>query len=334
MNGRERYDATLRGELVDHLPRVPILMQYAAEHIGSDYGRYAADFRVLTESHLRCATDFGMDQLSVISDAYRECSAFGAEVRFEVTGPMCDRAPLQDTRDLSRLERPDPHRSPRMLDRLEAVRRFREETGDEYSIMGWVEGPAAEAADVRGVTSFLLDFYDDEAFACELMDLCLDVGIEFARAQVEAGADTVGVGDAVVSQISPAMYESLVLPRQRRLVAAIKDTGARVRLHICGDITHLLPGIAELPIDILDVDHMVDLAVVRETIPAEVALAGNLDPVAAVAGGTPESIREGVLACYRTVGNPFLVNAGCEIPSGTPPENLRALCEPVPYAPA
>ncbi len=26
-----------------------------------------------------------------------------------------------------------------------------------------------------------------------------------------------------------------------------------------------------------------------------------------------------------------MVNAGCEIPSGTPVENLRALCEWVPY---
>jgi uroporphyrinogen-III decarboxylase len=34
-------------------------------------------------------------------------------------------------------------------------------------------------------------------------------------------------------------------------------------------------------------------------------------------------------AAYETVGNPFIVNAGCKIPSGTPEENLKALCEPV-----
>jgi uroporphyrinogen-III decarboxylase len=31
------------------------------------------------------------------------------------------------------------------------------------------------------------------------------------------------------------------------------------------------------------------------------------------------------------VGNPYMVNAGCEIPSGTPEENLSALCDPIPY---
>ena len=34
---------------------------------------------------------------------------------------------------------------------------------------------------------------------------------------------------------------------------------------------------------------------------------------------------------YEAVGNPYLVNAGCEIPSGTPPDNLLALCGMLPY---
>ena len=47
--------------------------------------------------------------------------------------------------------------------------------------------------------------------------------------------------------------------------------------------------------------------------------------------GNPESIRETLSNIYREVGNPYMVTAGCEIPSGTPEENLKALCEPIPY---
>jgi uroporphyrinogen decarboxylase len=107
--------------------------------------------------------------------------------------------------------------------------------------------------------------------------------------------------------------------------------GAKVRLHICGNITHLLPGIASLGIDVLDVDHMVDLRTVRKAVGPKVAIAGNLDPVTAVLRSTPDHIRAHVLSCYSEAGNPFIVNAGCEIPSATPAENLRALCEPVPF---
>jgi uroporphyrinogen-III decarboxylase len=45
--------------------------------------------------------------------------------------------------------------------------------------------------------------------------------------------------------------------------------------------------------------------------------------------GTPASIRAALRETYNKVGQPYMINAGCEIPSGTPKENLLALCEPI-----
>ena len=178
-----------------------------------------------------------------------------------------------------------------------------------------------------------MDLLDDEAFAADLMARCVDTGNDFARAQIAAGADTIGIGDAIASQVSPDQYERLILPHEQRPVRAVRDLGALVRLHICGNITHLLPGLGSLPIDILDVDHMVDMGAVRQAVGATVALAGNIDPAAGVRFGRPAGIREQIGEAYRRVGNPFMVCAGCEIPSGTPAENLKALCAPVAWRP-
>ncbi len=331
MNGYERYTGVLEGRPVDFLPRVPILMQYAAEHIGSDYAAFASDYHVLVEANERCAGDFRIDQLGCISDPYRETHGFGARIEYVTDGPPRSTHPLRDTKDLSVLSKPDPLGSERMLDRVRAVRAYRGSSGGKYSILGWVEGPAAEAADLRDVITFLMDMMEDEVYACELMDLCLEVAVEFACAQVKAGADTIGIGDAIASQVSPAVYERLIQPREKKLVEAVRAAGAYVRLHICGDITHLLPGIAALGVDILDVDHMVSMRAVRDAVGVETVLAGNIDPAGGVLAGTPSSIREKILGTYGEVGNPYMVNAGCEIPSGTPVENLRALCEPLPY---
>jgi MtaA/CmuA family methyltransferase len=217
-----------------------------------------------------------------------------------------------------------------MLDRLKTITEFKKTCDGAYSIMGWVEGPAAEAADLRGVTNFLTDTIDDPEFLSDLMDRCVEVGIEFAEAQIASGADTIGIGDAIASQISPRFYEAAIQKREKTLVRAIHAAGARVRLHICGNITHLLPGIADLGVDILDVDHMVDMVRARR-IMGGVTLSGNIDPVSGVLHGTPASIRQYVINTYSTVGNPYMVNAGCEITPRTPPENLKALCEPISY---
>ena len=58
MNSRQRYEAMLRGEAVDLLPRTPILMQFASEYIESPYGAFCSDFRVKVDGNVRCAEDF------------------------------------------------------------------------------------------------------------------------------------------------------------------------------------------------------------------------------------------------------------------------------------
>lgn len=331
MTSLQRYFAGVKGEPVDFLPRVPILMQFAAEYIGSTYGRFASDFRVLVEANLRCRDDFGFDQVSAISDPYREVQGFGGRIRYEADhAPVCEETVLKDIADLSPLAvDPDPYRCERMHDRLLAVREFRNRVGGDCSILGWVEGPAAEAADLRGVQDFLMDAMTEPDAVRALLEICTRTAIRFARAQIHEGADTIGIGDAIASQLPPEIYRDLVWPFQKQIFEAVHGEGALVKLHICGDITHLLPHIAQLPIDILDLDHMVDPETARETVGPKVAIAGRLDPVADVLHGTPETIRHGVLESAKRLGLPHLVMAGCEIPPGTPPANLQALCRPV-----
>ncbi len=329
MNGRERYEAVLASRPPDVLPRIPILMQWAAEFIGSNYGAFASDYRVLVGANLACAAAFNLDQLSCISDPYRETQGFGAQIEYRSNGVPLATHPLADNPDFSRLPRPDPLVSDRMRDRIEACRLYCQTVANRYSILGWVEGPAAEAADLRGTANFLMDLLDEPNYAADLMDLCLDTGIAFARAQIASGADTIGLGDAIASQVSPSIYADLIQPREKRLVNAIHEAGGRVRLHICGDITRLLPAIADLGVDILDVDHMVSLAAVRQTVGPRVVVAGNADPVSVVLRGPPERISREMRRCADEAGMPFMVNAGCEIPAGTPIAHLRALCEPI-----
>jgi len=330
MTPKERYLAVLEGASPDILPRIPILMQYAAEFIGSNYGAFASDHKVLVEANIRCAEAFGIDQLSCISDPYRETAGLGGVIQFhENAVPQCVQAPLAETDDLSILTIPDPESAVRMRDRIDAVRLYRKRDDNQHSILGWVEGPGALAADVRGLQEFYMDLMEEPDWCGELLDICMETSRLFALAQVAAGADTIGIGDAMCSQVSASVYEHLILPRQKTLIDAIHEAGARVRLHICGQTRHLWNGITSLNVDIIDVDWMVSLSEMRSLLGPRVVLAGNADPVKDIRFGEPSAIRAGVARCRAVAGDPFMVCAGCEIPSGTPNENVRALCEPV-----
>ncbi|MHC4125942.1 MAG: uroporphyrinogen decarboxylase family protein [Planctomycetota bacterium] len=321
MNSYERYMGMINGQKVDCVPRIPILMHFAAGYINTSYANFARDHRVMFQANKALVLDFGFDQLDIMSDPWRETTAFGGRIEYlENTIPKCVHHPLGDTKNLASLDKPNPVTSERLKTVILAIDAYKNFGWKKYSITGWVEGPIAEAVDLRGVENFLLDLYDDHLFCSELMDICTNVAVEYATEQLKHGCDTIGIGDAIASQISADMYEKFVLPREKRIIDAIHNNDGLARLHICGNINHLLPLIALLNIDILDCDWMVG---------PKVALAGNLDPVHEIMNSTPENIKRKSQAIYETVGNPYLVNAGCEIPIGTPVENLRAFCEPI-----
>lgn len=327
MNGYERIDAMLRGNPVDRPPLMPITMMFAADQLGVPYGRYAADHRTLVDAQLLTAERFEFDYVSVISDPGREAADCGAQIHyFDNQPPAVDETAslLADKTKLRSLKIPDPHKG-RMLDRVQAMPLFRKQVGGQRAIEGWVEGPCAEAADLRGINRLMLDFYDDPPFVRDLFEFALELGIRFARAQVEAGADLIGVGDAAASLVGPQIYEEFVLPYEQRLVTALHAMGTRVRLHICGNISRILSGMGSLHCDMVDIDSKVSLARVREVMGPDQVLAGNLDPVKALRNATPESVAAAIAACHAEAGTRYIVAAGCEVPRDTPPENVRAL---------
>ena len=211
-----------------------------------------------------------------------------------------------------------------MSDRLEANRYLRERVGGSVPVMGWVEGALAEAVDLRGVSALLADLYDDPEWVEELLERCAEVEIAFARAQIAAGADIIGLGDAIASRIAPRMYTRYALPYEQRIFAAVHEQGALARLHICGDVTHLLPYLAQSGADIVDIDWMVDFKLAAQTLGDRIAVCGNFDPVAVMLQGTPEQVRQATRRCLELGGPRSISAAGCEIPDGTPRENLLA----------
>ena len=318
------------GRPVDSFPLMPITMMFAADQARVKYWEYATDYRVLAGAQIVTAEKFGFDYVSVISDPAREPSDLGAAVEFFEDQPPAlveNRALLSDKTALAHLKPPDPHSGERMHDRVWGVSMLKHRAGGDRIIEGWVEGPCAEAADLRGINTLMLDFYDDPGFVRDLFDFVVDMELSFAKAQVEAGADLIGVGDAAASLIGPKFYEELVQPYETKLIAAIHALGARVRLHICGKTRKLLAGMGRTGADIIDLDWMSPLDEARAVMGPDQVLLGNVDPVAVLRNGTPEGVRAGIAECRRQAGDRWIAGAGCEVCRDTPEENLRALCD-------
>ncbi len=325
MNSYQRFQQRLAGEAVDRPPNFDIFMTFAASYIGQPLSSYYQDYRVLVDANLAMVENFDIDILQAISDPYRETYDFGAEIEFPDDDLPLSHVPLlAEYDDLKKLKRPDPYTGKRMNDRLEAIRTFREQAGGEVPIMGWVEGALAEAADLRGVSEVMFDLVKNPAWVEELLEITVDVAIAFARAQVEAGADIIGLGDAVGSLISPAMYRKFALPYEQRIFDAVHEMGAVARLHICGKTGKIVGDMVDSGADIIDLDWMVGWETATAQYGDRIAFCGNFDPVSVMLQGTPDEVAAATVHCMVTGGSRSFSGAGCEIPRSTPHENLRA----------
>jgi MtaA/CmuA family methyltransferase len=330
MNSRERIFTLFKGGRTDHLPLMPITMQLAADSIGKKYKEYATDHRLLVEGQIKVAGEFDFDHVSVISDPTREAADCGALILYaEDSPPAIDNhnALLADKTKLASLKIPDVLGGGRMQDRVEGVALFKEKVGNDKIIEGWIEGPCAEGADLRGINTLMMDFFDDPGFVRDLFEFVIEMELGFAKFQIEAGVDVMGIGDAAASLIGPQIYEEFVWSYEKRLIDGVHELGAVVRLHICGKTRDILEGIGRLGCEIVDLDYMVPVSEGRQKMGQAQIICGNIDPVTVLQDSSPEQIHNAIEQCRKEAGGNFIVGAGCEVTRNTPPENLRVLTD-------
>jgi len=307
---------------------MPITMMFAADILGAKYGEYARDYRVMADAQVKTAGLFGFDHVSCIGPPGPEAADVGAAIKWYEDQPPAmieDESLLADKRAFAEVRARGAVSGERIENRVRGVESLRRQVGNSLLVEGWVSGPCAQAADLRGINRLMTDFADDPEFVSDLFAFSVELAIRFAIVQLEAGADSIGVGDAAASLVGPRIYKQFVWPWEKKLIDAIQAHGGIVRLHICGNTRRILPEIGKLGCELVDIDSPVPLEDARAQLGPLQAVTGNLDPVRDIRNGSAETITRTLNALRQKAGERWVVAAGCEIVRDTPHDNLRAI---------
>jgi MtaA/CmuA family methyltransferase len=327
MTSKERIIATVKGLDYDRVAVAPIFMAWAGHFIGRSYRDFYLEGDVLVESQLAVVREFNIDQISSISDPWREASGYGMEFDYPEQGVGKPKGLLiQSPEDIKKIRPLDIDACERMKQRVEIVASMSAKVGDTHSVLGWVEGPLAEYSDLRGLEETMFELMDKPQAYHQAAEIITQNAIDFAVAQIRAGADMIGIGDAAGSLVGSELYETHVMPLEKRLIDAIHEEGAMAKLHICGNINDIIAAMAKTGADVIDVDWMVPLDTAREKVGEEVTLCGNFDPSGVLLQGTPQDVADAAKECIAKGGKRFILMPGCEVPQNTPEENIRAFC--------
>lgn len=263
---------------------------------------------------------FQPDGIFPFMDLSVEAEALGLKIEFPENEPPSVREhPIKDEGALDNLIRGWQGPAGRMKVFLDVVRRMR-----DFPVLkgGYVIGPFTLAGELMGVESLLLNLVEKPDLVKKLLSFTTQVIKEYADGLFTAGADLVAILDPTSVALSPRLYEEFSLPTIRELTESLPKPFV---LHICGNTNSLIPSMIKVKVVGLSLDSLVNLKSISPIVPKDIAIIGNIDPVMLLQS-TPERIEEAtrkLVEEMRGVEN-FILSSGCDIPVGTPLENIDA----------
>jgi len=305
-------------------------------------GRYMAEYQAVRKHHslleickqpalaaevtITAAEKLDVDAAIIFADLLLPLESMGLDFDFQAgEGPVIH-TPVRTPEAVARLRTDRPGDLSYVA---EAIGRVAAHFRDRLGVIGFCGAPftlASYMVEGGGSRNYVhtktLMYRQPEAWR-SLLEKLASVLREFARQQVEAGADVIQIFDSWAGALSMEDYREFVLPVTKSLVRDVQSFGVPV-IYFGVDTASLLPAMRETGADVLGLDWRVSLGKAWRELDYSCAVQGNLDPITLFA--EPELIQKRVRQILdQAAGRPgHIFNLGHGIVPETPVENVQA----------
>jgi uroporphyrinogen decarboxylase len=324
----DRVVAALSHKEADRVPIFLLTTMHGAKELGmslSDYFRTADN---VIKGQVRLREKFHSDCYLPFFYGAIEIEAWGGDVIFYSDGPPNAGDPIiKDLASISTVKRPDIDSSPRLGEVLKAIRGLKETANGEVPIVGNVISPFSAPIMQMGFEAYMdLIFHHEDAF-WELMEKNIDFAIDWANAQLEAGADSIGYADPMSSMtiIGREKFIATGFPVANRTMSGIK--GNCLMHFASGRCLGILDKVMETPAVGVGVSSLEDLSELKHRCGDRLTIVGNLDGISMRRWTAMEAERQVRMAILKGAkGGGFVLseNHG-EVPLQVPDEVLLAI---------
>jgi uroporphyrinogen decarboxylase len=310
-------------------------------------GRYLSEYRALRkqapnflafcmnpdmaiEATMQPIRRFGFDAAIIFSDILVIPEALDRGVHFvEGEGPRM--RPITDPAEITTLR--SQYAPERLQPVYAALRGTRAALPPETTLLGFCGAPWTIATYMIAgqgtkdqAPARLMAYRHPEAFQT-LIDLIVEVSADYLAQQIDAGADAVQIFDSWAGVLPPLAFQRWCAEPIAALVARLRvlRPEARIMIFPRGGQPEQVTRLAnETKAAVLSVDTTGDMKTVGGMLDPGIAIQGNLDPLALVAGGAElDAAIERILADTR--GRKAVFNLGHGILPETPIAHVERL---------
>jgi MtaA/CmuA family methyltransferase len=326
MSPKRRFLTAILGGKPDRTP-VGNVVSVATTSLMELAGAWFPDAHLEAESMARLAaaghTCLGYDTVMPVFSVVQEAAALGCQIDWGEPEmmPGARTHPFAQSKDFNIPDSWIEATSIQVV--LQGLRLLRQQLGHEAVIVGKVMGPWSLSYQLMGIEEFLISTLQDPERARRSLSALKMVTIEFARAQVQAGADIICLADhATGGMVSPLAYRDFLLPLHQEITSQI---GCPTVLHCCGNTTDRLAYFAQAGFDCYHFESQVQLADAVAAAAGKMTLMGNINNPRLLLNGTPDDVAQ---ASREVIHSGVQILAPeCAVPLTTPLQNLKMLVE-------
>jgi uroporphyrinogen decarboxylase len=277
MTAMERALAAMAHREPDRVPLFLLTTLHGARELGLGLREYFSSARHVIEGQLRLLARYRGDCVTPSCGAVAEAEAFGAEAIYRDDGPPNAGPPPLRPEDVEWLTPPRVQECPSLVRGLEVIRGLAERVKGAVPIMGSVISPFSLPIMQLGFERYLQLLHDQPSRFARLMAVNEVFCVEWANAQLAAGATAVGYADPMSS--TTIIPRPLYL-RTGHLVA--RETLPRIRgavaIHLAsGRGLALAPDLIATGAAAVGVSALEDLADWKSAVRGRMTVVGNLN---------------------------------------------------------
>ena len=298
----------------------PINALPAVQLVSSNIGELCHSFDAKWEAVSRYYEQVPSDLMFFFSDIVIQAEAMGAQALFGPDNMPAVKAPA------SAVLTPNAADVSRMTANARVIRAMKQ-AFQGRAAAGQVYGPFTAAGQVAGEQVVLRNVREGQGDLHSLLEKAAKVSISYARLLMDAGADVLWISDPLAALLPPDAFEAFAGQYLRQVFDLVQDGPSM--LHICGDVSDLIPSMVDTGTAGISFDQCMELMAVEDQVPGDVAIIGNLDPVEVVAMASSGFVAESTRELCTTMGilPNFILSTGCALPPATPMENIKAFME-------
>ena len=206
-----------------------------------------------------------------------EVEAFGASVIYSHNGPPNAGAPFLRKEMINDLKTPLVKESKILSKVLEATALLKEVARDEVPIIGVVVSPFSLPIMQMGFDKYIELIYNDRELLSKLMEVNIQFCIDFANAQLEAGATAITYFDPMSSTtiIPKELYLETGFEVAKKTIAKIK--GATATHFASGNCLPIMSNLRDTGTAVVGISVLEDLVALKKAADKKLTLLGNLN---------------------------------------------------------